>query len=59
MKIPVSIILMVLRFVLNDKLLDWLKAEAKKTDTPIDDTAVAIIEFLLSPKFAADTSDEA
>ena len=50
---------MVLRFVLNDKLLDWLKAEAKKTDTPIDDTAVAIIEFLLSPKFAADTSDEA
>ena len=59
MKISVNIILMILRFVLNDNLIAWLKAEAKKTDTPIDDTAVAIIEFLLSPKFAADTSDEA
>lgn len=50
---------MVLRFVLNDKLIAWLKVEAKKTDTPIDDTAVAIIEFLLSPAVSADTSDEA
>lgn len=57
MKIPVSVILTVLRFVLNDKLLVWLKEQAKKTDTPIDDTAVAIIEFLLSPKVSEDSSD--
>lgn len=58
MKMPVSVILMVLRLVLNDSLIAWLKTEAKKTDTPIDDTAVAIIEFLLSPAVSAETKDE-
>ncbi len=59
MKISVSIILMILRFVLNENLIAWLKTEAKKTDTPIDDTAIAIIEFLLSPKVSSMTDDEA
>jgi len=59
MKMPVSVILMVLRFVLNDSLISWLREQAKKTDTPIDDTAVAIIEFLLSPKVLEDTKDVA
>lgn len=59
MKIQVSVILMILRFILNENLIAWLKEQAKKTDTPIDDTAVAIIEFLLSPKVSADTTDEA
>ena len=59
MKVPISIIVMILRFILNDKLIAWLKTEAKKTDTPIDDTAVAVIEFLLSPAVSGDGGDEA
>ncbi len=34
----------------NDEMLSWLKAEAKKTETPIDDTAVEIVEMLLCQK---------
>jgi len=31
-------------------LLGWLSQEAKKTDTPIDDTVVAILRELLCKK---------
>lgn len=48
MKIDAGFALMILRFVLcNKSILDWLKAEAAKTGTPIDDTAVKLIEALL------------
>ncbi len=51
MKFDASIIVYILRLVLcNDEMIKWLKAEAAKTGTPIDDTAVAIIEMLLCPK---------
>jgi|GEM_PF-6386978 len=51
MKFDANIILYILRLVLcSDETLKWLKAEAAKTDTPIDDTAVAIVEMLLCPK---------
>lgn len=48
MKIDAGFALMLLRFVLcNEKLLTWLRTEAAKTETPIDDTAVRIIEWTL------------
>jgi hypothetical protein len=48
MKIDANFALMLLRLVLcNEKLLSWLKAEAAKTDTPVDDTAVKVLEFVL------------
>lgn len=47
-KIDVSIVLVILRMVLcNDKMLTWLKEQAKKSDTPIDDTGVRILELIL------------
>ena len=43
-------ILYVLRLILcNTKTSEWLKAQAKKTDTPIDDYAIGLIEYLLCP----------
>lgn len=43
-------VIYILRLVLcNPQFLAWLKEQAKKTDTPIDDTAVALIEVLLCP----------
>lgn len=51
MKFDASTVLYILGFVLcNEKMLTWLKAEAKKTETPIDDTAIAIIEMFLCQK---------
>lgn len=51
MKFDVSTVLYILGFVLcNEKTLAWLKAEAKKSETPIDDTTIAIIEMLLCSK---------
>lgn len=48
MKIDAGFALMILRLILcNKTMLDWLKAEAAKTSTPIDDTAIKIIEALL------------
>ncbi len=51
MKFDATIIVYILRLVLcNDAILTWLREEAKKSATPIDDTAVALIEMLLCPK---------
>lgn len=48
MKIDASFALMILRFVLcNEKMLTWLKTEAAKTETPVDDTTVRVVEMLL------------
>lgn len=48
LKIDASFALMLLRFVLcNEKLMTWLRTEAAKSETPIDDTAVKIIEWTL------------
>lgn len=38
----------ILRMILcSGPVLPWLKEEAKKSDTPIDDTAIRIIEGVL------------
>lgn len=51
MKFDPTIIIYILRLVLcNESMLVWLREEAKKSATPIDDTAVAIVEMLLCPK---------
>ncbi len=51
MKFDPKIIIYILGLVLcNETMLAWLREEAKKTATPIDDTAVSIIEMLLCPK---------
>jgi hypothetical protein len=48
MKIDANFGLMILRLVLcNEKMLAWLKAEAAKTETPIDDTAIRLIEMVV------------
>lgn len=48
MKIDAGVALMILKLVLcNAQVMKWLKAEAAKSETPIDDTAVKIVEFLL------------
>ncbi|MBW2672666.1 MAG: hypothetical protein JRD89_04510 [Deltaproteobacteria bacterium] len=41
-----EIILRIVKLILAD-LIPWLKMEAKKTDTPIDDMAVEILARLL------------
>lgn len=51
MKIDASVVLMFLRLILCDaKILTWLESEAAKTTTPIDDTAVKGIKYLLCPE---------
>ena len=51
MKLDPAIIVYILRLVLcNDRILIWLKEQAKKTETPLDDISVTIIEMLLCSK---------
>lgn len=51
MKFDPTIVIYILRMVLcNEAILSWLREEAKKSATPIDDTAVSIVEMLLCPK---------
>ena len=51
MKFDTNTIIIILRLILcNEEILTWLKAEAKKTSTPIDDTTIMIVEMLLCPK---------
>ena len=46
-----TLIVYILRLILCDPAtLAWLKEQAKKTDSPIDDYTVEIIEALLSPQ---------
>lgn len=48
MKIDANLALLILRLVLcNASLLTWLKSEAAKSETPIDDTAIKVVEMLL------------
>lgn len=48
MKVDANFGLMILRMVIcSGPILPWLKAEAAKSETPIDDTAVRIIEGVL------------
>lgn len=44
-------IMYILRLLLcNTEMLEWLKKQAKVSNTPIDDMAIDIIEMLLCPK---------
>ena len=46
-----ALIIYILRLILCDPaILAWLKEQAKKTDSPIDDYMVEIIESLLCPQ---------
>lgn len=48
MKIDAKLALLILRLVLcNQTLLGWLKSEAAKSETPIDDTAIKVVEMIL------------
>ena len=46
-----ELIIYILRLILcNQATLSWLKEQAEKSDTPIDDYMVNIIEQLLCPQ---------
>ena len=48
MKIDAGFGMMLLRFVLcNEKLMGWLETESAKSETPLDDTAVKVIKWVL------------
>jgi hypothetical protein len=43
-----EMIVTILRLILcNPQMLEWLEAEAQKTDTPVDDTILAILKLAL------------
>lgn len=48
----ITICLEVLKFIKEkgyiDELLEWAEAEAAKTESPLDDTAVKIIKFFIA-----------
>jgi very-short-patch-repair endonuclease len=45
---PEIILYILSQLILNDKVISWLRAEAAKTDTPIDDYFVDFLCIALS-----------
>lgn len=51
MKLDLTIVIKILQAILCDPtIMAWLEAEAKKTETPIDDMALTMIKMMLCPK---------